>query len=76
MDVEYHSGAVVSDDSVGMGGEVVEQAGDLLVSVLGGFCLFGGDGADGDEGGRVDGSGVEEGGAGDGLDAKDAGFVE
>jgi hypothetical protein len=76
MDVEYHSGAVVSDDSVGMGGEVVEQAGDLLVSVLGGFCLLGGDGADGDEGGRVDGSGVEEGGAGDGLDAKDAGFVK
>jgi hypothetical protein len=23
MDVEYHSGAVVSDDSVGMGGKVV-----------------------------------------------------
>ena len=37
MDVEYHSGAVVSDDSVGMGGKVVEQAGDLLVGVLGGF---------------------------------------
>ena len=39
--------------------------------------MFGGDGADGDEGGGVDGSsGVEEGGAGDGLDAKDAGFVK
>jgi hypothetical protein len=38
--------------------------------------LFGGDGADGDEGGRVDGSDVEEGGAGDGLDAKDTSFVE
>ena len=37
MDVEYHSGAVVSDGSVGMGGEVVEQAGDLLVGVLCGF---------------------------------------
>ena len=37
MDVEYHSGVVVSDDSIGMGGEVVKQAGDLLVGVFGGF---------------------------------------
>ena len=67
MDVEYHSRAVVLDDSVGVGNKV---------GVFGDFRLFGGDGADGDEGGRVDGSGVEEWGAGDGLHAKDAGFVE
>lgn len=48
----------------------------MLVFSVACFCLLGGDGADGDEGGRVDGSGVEEGGAGDGLDAKDAGFVK
>ena len=59
MDVEYHARTVVSHGGVWMGGKVLEQAGDLSVGVFGGFGLLSGDGADGDKGGRIDGSGVE-----------------
>ena len=76
MNVEDHAGAVVADDSIGVSGEVVEETGDLAVSVLGGLGLFCGDGTDGDESSGVNGTGVEEGGASDGLDSVDAGFVE
>ena len=60
MDVQGHVACVISDNGIGMSGTIIKEVGHGIESVCGGVGLGGGDGADGDKHGVVDGTGVEE----------------
>ncbi len=58
MYVQDHVGGTVSDGSIGVRVEVIEKLVDFNLRVFCRRCLFGGNTAEGDEGGHVDRAGV------------------
>ena len=58
MDMEDHVTRRIADGCTRMGGGIVEEPEDLIIGLLGGLGLLGGDRAKGGKHGRVDGYGV------------------
>ena len=63
MDMEDHAAGVVAEGGIGMSGRVVEELGDRNGGGFGAVVLLGGERAESDEHGAVDGAGVVEEGA-------------
>lgn len=72
VDVQGHVTGVVSNDGIRVCTAIVEEMGDSIHGGLGAVGLSGREGAEGDEEGVVDGSGVEEEGADDLLEEVNA----
>ena len=74
--MKRHVAGDKADDSIRVGGAIVEQVGDALHGGLGAMGLLGGKRADGREHGGVDGAGIKKERAEDFLDAFGVGGVE
>lgn len=76
VDVEDHAACMVPECCVWMGGSIIEELGDGNGGGCGAVVLLRGEGAEGNEHGVVDGSGIVEEGSDDGLETGELGGVE
>ena len=76
MDVEDHVRSTEANGGIGVSGTVVKEVCNRKVGVLGGTCLFVGNGAERHKDGDIDTAGIVEDGSDDLLNAGDAAFVK